>query len=302
MEYVVFIIYAYLHSFFIRSLIFFTLLSPIFYFLASKIFNVNNISILDNIFILLFTSILWFYGFYNMLPITENYFVFGLLFYFILISIAYFYLKFRFKNKDKVSMIINFLCMSLFFLLFVISNSSHYPIDYNETLPDPNDSLSTQLDLYKDSFSSKKYSGYYFDISIPDGFKVDTQRSSNYNVTLISKEADVEFFVFSHLWSDDHEFLEQGPNEILLSKEEKKLPRTSDDLLGTYRVYTYYKYRNNITGVYRSVFDQRFQIGFDSGGSGLRVVFGFTYPDIESYEKFKSSYLEFENSYKRYLH
>jgi len=276
-----------------------------------------------------------FYGIFDYLKPSNSYYeLFGLIVYLSLTLISFKWLNLRFKSKDKFSLICNLISVLIFFSLLI--NSFFHVSVFERFFPENSVDLKSDVEIVDekndlslnddflldskpyyqdesievDSFkkdilerssvkslkTDENYSGYYFKVDIPQGFKVDLNRSSNNYVTLVTDEAGVEFFVYAPMWSRYHEYLDQRIDEVLVSKEDKKLPKAGTDLSGTYRLYTYYTYQNKNTGVLRSIVDQRSQVGLENRDSELRVVFGVTYPDYKTYEEYKDLYLEFKNS------
>ncbi|MBI96039.1 hypothetical protein CL656_02735 [bacterium] len=324
------------YQIFLGTILYAVILSSIFLFVCSKLNKNYKISISDSFLIFSIMGFI-FYGIFDYLKPSNSYYVFfGLIVYLSLTLISFKWLNLRFKSKDKFSLICNLISVLIFFSLLI--NSFFHVSVFERFFPensvdlksdveieDKKNDLSLEKDVLLDSIpsyqdesievesfeketsevSSKKslktdeyYSGYYFKVDIPQGFKVDLNRSSNNYVTLVTDKAetDVEFFVYAPMWSRYHEYLDQRIDEVLVSKEEKKLPKDSTDLSGTHRLYTYYTYQNKNTGVLRSIVDQRSQVGLENRDSELRVVFGVTYPDYKIYEEYKELYLEFKNS------
>lgn len=322
------------YQIFLGTILYAVIWSSIFIFVCSKLNKNYKISISDSFLIFSIMGFI-FYGIFDYLKPSNSYYeFFGLIVYLSLTIIAFKWLNLRFKSKDKFSLFCNLISVLIFFSLLI--NSIFHVSVFKRFFPENSIDLKSDVEIedekkdlssikdvlldsvpnYQDesididSFekvisdvtsttslkTDKNYSGYNFKVDIPQGFKVDSQRSSDNYVTLVTDEADVEFFVYAPMWSSYHEYLDQGIDEVLVSKEEKKLPKASTDLAGSHRLYTYYTYQNKNTGVLRSVVDQRSQVGLENRDSELRVVFGLTYPDYKTYEEYKKFYLEFKNS------
>jgi hypothetical protein len=146
---------------------------------------------------------------------------------------------------------------------------------------------------------TKLYGGYYFDVYYPESFtafpandKEDYGRpyAETDEAFFTSPDGEVEFFIYSPLWSGEPEnYTKIAENEKLVSEETKEYDEgdtrirwvTIEDKDGSYT---------------RSFVSKYEQISF----SEIHHVFGIKYKNQAAYEKYKSAYLDFKNSLVQY--
>lgn len=136
------------------------------------------------------------------------------------------------------------------------------------------------------------YKGAWFSIKYPPGFRVKPSLKSRDSITgydsafFISPHQEVEFYVFSPHWSGEPEDIKIDPNRELLVSE--KIERKGN------KVVRYVTVKDRTGKYFRSWVDTQDTL------SNTRLVFGITYKDQSTYNKYRKQYLIFKNSLQQF--
>ncbi|MFA7314383.1 MAG: hypothetical protein WC025_00425 [Candidatus Magasanikbacteria bacterium] len=141
------------------------------------------------------------------------------------------------------------------------------------------------------------YKGLWFDIQYPQNFNA-TPTTQTDEAYFLSPEGNVEFFVYSPLWSGTPKnYLTMASNEELVSEkiEETKAsqqPRQYGD-----KITRWVTIKAKDGSYYRSFVSIKEQV---DTGSELHHVFGIKYKDNTSYQKYRDDYITFKESLHQY--
>jgi hypothetical protein len=152
--------------------------------------------------------------------------------------------------------------------------------------------------------NTKLFQGSWFDVQYPKDFKASlsdmieqTKNDAGYvqtdEVSFISPDQSVEFFVYSPMWSGDPlDYLNIKPNEEKISEkiDEKNIDKESKEI---YKYVTLKAVDNSYLRSYVSI--------KGTGTSETHHVFGIKYKDQASYQKYRQDYIDFKNSLVQYL-
>lgn len=151
--------------------------------------------------------------------------------------------------------------------------------------------VTTNIALAKEGL--KKYTGAYFEISYPSHFIVGPAMSTN-EAKFISPDQQVEFFVYSPLWSGKPEnYLNVAQNEKLISENSQKTVKKS-----TYQDHIQIKWAtiSAKSGAYtRSYMHQRACHSAEFTDC-LSLVFGIKYKNKQAYNLHRNDYIAFKKS------
>lgn len=160
------------------------------------------------------------------------------------------------------------------------------------------------------------YKGSWFDVYYPSNFIAKPTKPISISTDIkipgvaprsevitdeayfVSNDGSVEFFVFSPLWAGDPKnYLIVAPNEELVNetideKREIDYPNQYGD-----EITRWVTIKAKDDSYYRSYISIYELVGT---GSDVHHVFGIKYKDIESYEKYKESYINFKTSLRQY--
>ena len=148
-----------------------------------------------------------------------------------------------------------------------------------------------------------KYTGAWFDVSYPPGFKV---RASQISPSSGDKKAEsafftapdgsVEFYVFSPQWNGDPKDIARKPTEVAVSQKTQKTRHTKlRDGSYLYEITTRWltvrAKNNSYTRSWRDV---------ETTSLNTRYVFGYKYRDQKAYRKHLGQYTRFNRSLMQY--
>lgn len=148
------------------------------------------------------------------------------------------------------------------------------------------------------------YSGPWFDIRYPPGFKVRpsqrtwaTAEGKYDSVFFTAPDESVEFYVLSPQWNREPKEIMLDPRrEILVSHRVERKQRGRDSR-GEYihRIVTqWFTVRAKDGSYWRSWLD------IEDTGIGTRKVFGIKYRNKKAYDRYKDAYQRFKNSLVQY--
>ncbi len=149
------------------------------------------------------------------------------------------------------------------------------------------------------------YRGSWFDATYPQTFSAaPTAPTDTYNgltfvqtdeATFTSPEGNVEFFVYSPLWSGNPQnYLNIASTEELVDEKTEEKPENGPSG-GTKTRWVTIKAKDS--SYYRSFISIQRQLGT---GSELHHVLGIKYRDAAAYETYKSAYTAFKQSLRQY--
>jgi hypothetical protein len=132
-----------------------------------------------------------------------------------------------------------------------------------------------------------KFKGAWFEVAIPDGFKAisslkSTTADGYESAFFRSPDEKVEFYIFSPQWNGE-------PTDIKLD-ESKEKPITSETKSSGSNDITWYSIKANDNSYTRAYQDTKSKDG------SIRWVVGIKYADQQSYDKYKTQYLDFKKS------
>lgn len=142
----------------------------------------------------------------------------------------------------------------------------------------------------------KKHSGAYFDVDYPQEFAAHEINPSEAYFT--SPDGEVEFFVYSPLWSGKPEtYLEIKQDENLVVRSSQKVIKD-----GVYQDHIQIEWATIAAndGSYTRAFMHRRACHSDGFVDCLSHVFGIQYADKQAYEQYRDAYILFKKSLKQY--